>query len=157
MPSNAMSSSTIPSNAASLLARLCVALLFIPSGFAKIGGFTGLAGYIASKGVPLPELAAAIAIGAELGLGILVLIGFKTRWAALGLAVFVAVITPIFHNFWGVPVEQLMAQKQMFFKNVAILAGLLMLTAFGPGRWSLEGRRFSGLRTGLARSNQLQR
>jgi len=136
-----MNSSHIPAQAASLLARLCLALLFVPSGFAKIGGFGGLVGYIASKGVPLPELAAAIAIGAELGLGILVLIGLQTRWAAFGLAVFVAVITPIFHNFWGVPAEQVMIQKLMFFKNIAILAGLAMLAAFGPGRWSVDALR----------------
>ena len=139
-----MSSPRISFDTASLLARLCIAWLFVPSGFAKIGGFTGLAGYIASKGVPLPELAAALAVGAELGLGILVLVGFQTRWAALGLAVFVAVITPIFHNFWGVPAEQIMMQKLMFSKNVAIVGGLLMLAASGPGRWSAEGRASAG-------------
>jgi putative oxidoreductase len=126
------------SSASALLARLCIALLFVPSGWNKIGGFTGVAGYIGSKGVPLPELSAAIAIGAEFGLGLALLIGFKTRWAALGLAVFVAVITPIFHQFWAVPPEQVMLQQLMFFKNAGILGGLLMLAGFGGGRWSVD-------------------
>ena len=125
-------------NTATLLARVSMALLFVPSGFGKIAGFSRLAGYIASKGVPLPELGAALAIGAELGLGILLLLGFKTRWAALGLAIFVAVITPIFHNFWGVPPEQATLQQLMFYKNVGILGGLLLLVGTGSGRWSLD-------------------
>ena len=61
-----------------------------------------------------------------------------TPWAALGLAIFVAVITPLFHNFWGVAPAQAILQQQMFFKNVAILAGLLLLARFGGGRWSLD-------------------
>lgn len=125
-------------DATSFAARVCIALLFVPSGFAKLGGFAGLTGYIASKGVPLPELCAGIAVGAELGLGLLLLAGLKTRWAALGLAIFVAVITPLFHNFWGVAPAQATLQQQMFFKNVAMLAGLLLLARFGGGRWSLD-------------------
>ncbi len=123
-----------------LVGRALVAWLFIPAGFGKIAGFAGTAGYIASKGVPLPEVCAALAIVAELGLGLL-LVGWQARWAALGLAVFVAVITPIFHNYWGVPEAMAMMQKQAFYKNVAVLGGLLVLAAFGPGRLSLDGRR----------------
>jgi putative oxidoreductase len=128
-------------NAATLLGRLLLAWLFIPAGFSKIAGFAGVAGYIASKGVPLPEVCAAIAIAAELGLGILLLVGFQARWAALGLAIFVAVITPIFHNFWAMPEAQQMMQKQAFWKNLAVVGGLLFVFAFGPGGWSVDGRK----------------
>ena len=126
---------------AALIGRLLIAYLFVPSGFSKLMGFAGTAGYIASKGVPLPEVCAAIAIAAELGLGLLLLVGLKTRWAALGLAVFVLVITPIFHNYWAVPEAQLMAQKMNFFKNLAIAGGLLAFSAFGGGTFSVDGRR----------------
>lgn len=127
-------------NTFALIGRLLFALIFVPAGWSKIAGFSGVAGYIASKGVPLPEVCAAIAIAAELGLGLLVLVGWQTRWAALGLAIFVAVITPIFHNFWAVPEAQMMMQQQAFFKNLAIVGGLLVLSAFGPGAFSIEGR-----------------
>lgn len=127
-------------NTFALIGRLLFALIFVPAGWSKIAGFSGVAGYIASKGVPLPEVCAAIAIAAELGLGLLILVGWQTRWAALGLAVFVAVITPIFHNFWAVPEAQMMMQQQAFFKNLAIVGGLLVLSAFGPGAFSIEGR-----------------
>ena len=52
-------------NPLSLIGRVLLALLFVPSGFSKIGGFAGTVGFIASKGVPLPELAAAAAIGVD--------------------------------------------------------------------------------------------
>jgi putative oxidoreductase len=130
-------------NLMALVGRILIAVLFIPAGWGKIGGFAGTAGYIASKGIPLPEVAAAIAIVAEVGLGLLLVFGFKTRLAALGLAIFVAVITPMFHNYWAMPEAQVMMQKQAFFKNYAIVGGLLVLAAFGAGAFSLDGRRRS--------------
>ena len=128
-------------NPLSLLGRALIALLFIPAGFAKIGGFAGTVGYIASKGVPMPEVAAALAIGIELGLGVLLLVGFQTRWVALGIALFTLVITFIFHNYWAVPAAQMMMQQQAFFKNIAVIGGLLTIAAWGPGAWSLDGNR----------------
>ena len=128
-------------NPLSLIGRILLALLFIPSGFSKIGGFAATVGYIASKGVPLPELAAAAAIGVELGLGLLLLIGWQTRWAALGIALFTVVITFIFHNFWAVPAEQVVAQQQNFFKNMAAVGGLLTVAAWGAGAWSVDGNQ----------------
>ncbi len=119
----------------SLAGRLLLALLFIPAGFGKIGGFAATAGYAASKGVPLPELAIAIAIFVELGLGLLLLVGFQTRWAAFGMAFFTFVISFIFH-----PLSD-PSQAQSFFKNMAIVGGLLSVAAGGAGAWSLDARR----------------
>jgi putative oxidoreductase len=128
-------------DAMSLIGRILIALLYVPAGWGKITGFAGTVGYIASKGVPLPEVCAALAIGAELGLALLLLVGWKARWAGLGLAVFTFVISFIFHNYWAVPAEQVMAQSTNFFKNMAIAGGLLAFAAFGAGGWSLDGRR----------------
>ena len=128
-------------NPLSLIGRVLLALLFVPAGFSKIAGFAGTVGYIASKGVPLPELAAAAAIGVELGLGLLLLVGWQTRWAALGIAFFTLVITFIFHNFWAVPAAQMMQQQQAFFKNIAVVGGLLTVAAWGAGAWSFDGKR----------------
>lgn len=124
-----------------LIGRILLAWLFIPAGWGKIAGFAGTAGYIASKGLPMPEVLTALAIVAELGLGLLLLVGWQARWAALGLAIFVAVITPIFHNYWAMPEAQQMMQKQAFWKNLAVVGGLLVVAAFGPGRLSVEGRK----------------
>jgi len=128
-------------NAMALLGRALIALLFIPGGIGKLTGFAGTVGYIASKGVPLPEVCAVIAIVVELGLGILLLVGWQTRWAALGIAIFTVVITFIFHAFWNVPPEQVMMQKMNFFKNLAIAGGLYAFAAFGPGAWSVDAKQ----------------
>ena len=128
-------------NPLSLIGRVLLALLFVPAGFSKIGGFAGTVGYAAAKGVPFPELAIAIAVAVELGLGLLLLVGFQTRWAALGIALFTVVITFIFHNFWAVPAEQFMMQQLNFFKNMAIVGGLLTVAAWGAGAWSVDGIR----------------
>ena len=130
-------------NPLALIGRALLAGLFIPAGFSKLTGFAGTVGYIASKGVSMPELAAAAGVGVELGLGLLLLVGFQTRWAALGIALFTLVISCIFHNFWGVPAEQVMAQSQQFFKNMAIVGGLLTVAAWGAGAWSVDGARRS--------------
>ena len=132
---------TFLQNPLSLIGRILIALLFVPAGFGKIAGFAGTAGYIASKGVPFPELAAAAAVGVELGLGLLLLIGFQTRWAALGIALFTLVITFIFHNFWDAPAAQMVQQQQSFFKNIAVVGGLLTIAAWGAGAWSFDGQR----------------
>jgi putative oxidoreductase len=128
-------------NAFALIGRILVAVLFLPSGFGKIVGFTGAVGYIASKGVPLPEVCAAIAIFCEFFLCLALLVGWQARWAALGLAIFTLVISPIFHNYWAVPQAMVMIQKLNFFKNMAIAGGLLGFAAFGAGAYSVDGRR----------------
>jgi putative oxidoreductase len=123
---------------AALVGRILLAIVFIPAGFSKIGGFAGTAGYIASKGLPLPEVGAAIAIAVEIVAGVALLLGWKARWAALALAVFTLVASVFFHAFWSVPPEQHMTQYLMFVKNIGIVGGLLAIFAFGPGRMSVD-------------------
>lgn len=124
-----------------LIGRLLLALLFLPAGISKIGGFAGTVGYIASKGLPLPELGAVIAILVEVVGGLALIAGFGTRVAALVLALFTLAATVIFHNYWGVPADQAFVQQLMFFKNIAVVGGLLTLAAWGPGPLSLDARR----------------
>ena len=128
-------------NLASLLGRVLIAVLFVPSGFGKLLAFTGTAGYIASRGLPLPTLGAVIAVACELGLGLLVLFGYKTRISALLLAIFTVATGVFFHNYWAADAAHVMAQQINFYKNVAIAGGLLSFVAFGAGGWSLDGAR----------------
>ena len=121
-----------------LLGRILIALLFVPSGFGKIGGFEGTAGYIAQVGLPMPQMMAVGAIVVESGVGLAFLIGWKARWAALILAVFTLVAACIFHNFWSAPEAQMAMQKVHFLKNLAIGGGLLFAFVFGPGRLSID-------------------
>jgi putative oxidoreductase len=125
-------------NGTALIARIAMSVMFITSGFGKLTGFTETVQHIAEKSVPLPEVCAAIAVLIELGAGLAVLFGWKTRWAALAYVIFLIVITPIFHNFWTMEGAERMANNINFMKNVTILGGFLLLYAFGPGKYSFD-------------------
>ena len=127
-------------NPLALIGRILLALIFITSGFGKIAGFAGTAGYIASKGLPLASVVAALTIVVELGGGLAILFGFATRWAALALAVFSVLAGVIFHNYWAVPADQVMMQQINFWKNIAIAGGFLMVAAYGPGAISVDAK-----------------
>ena len=127
-------------SAAALIGRILIALIFVISGFMKIGGFSGVAGYIASKGLPMPEVLAALTVALELGGGILLVIGWKTRWAALAFFLWLIPTTLIFHKFWGIDAAQVQNQFNNFMKNVSIMGAMWMLMAFGPCPYSVDKR-----------------
>ena len=121
-----------------LLGRILIPALFIPAGWGKLMGFAGTVGYITSAGLPLPQVAAAVAVIVELGLGVLLLVGFKTRAVALVMAIFTVATAVFFHNYWAMPADQVMANRMNFFKNLAIAGGMLAFAAFGGGRFSVD-------------------
>lgn len=122
-----------------LAARILIALIFVLSGFGKISGFEGAVGYISSKGLPLPQLVAIGAIIVELGGGILLILGWKARWAAAAMLLFTAVAAVLFHNFWAVPPEQAQNQMIHFMKNISMMGGLLFVVVHGSGALSVDG------------------
>lgn len=131
-------------HAVALVARILLAAIFIQSGFGKITGFEGTVGYIASKGLPMPQLAAAGAIAVELVGGLLLVVGWQARWAAAAIFLFLIPTTYVFHNPAAVPADQVQMQSIQMMKNIAIAGGMLMVLAFGPGGWSLDGSRKAG-------------
>jgi putative oxidoreductase len=122
-----------------LAGRILIALIFVLSGFGKITGFEGTVGYIVSKELPLPQLAAIGAIIVELGGGILLVVGWKARCAAAAMFVFTALAALIFHDFWAVPADQAQNQMVHFMKNISILGGLLYVIVHGSGPLSVDG------------------
>jgi putative oxidoreductase len=126
-----------------LVGRILLGLIFVLSGFAKLSGFDGTAGYIGSKGLPLPQLLAALTIVVELGGGLALMAGFYTRQAVVALAGFSLLTAIVFHNFWAAPQAEQMMQQINFMKNLAIAGGMLVVAAFGPGRLSLDARRLA--------------
>jgi putative oxidoreductase len=133
VPGTAIMNNPTLTNGAMLIGRVFLALIFILSGFSKIGGYAGTAGYMESAGVP--GILLPLVILTELGGGLLILIGFQTRLVALALAGFTLVAALLFHNKLG---DQ--AQFINFMKNVSIAGGFLMLFAAGGGTWSMDGR-----------------
>ena len=120
--------------------RILLALIFIISGWGKITGFAGTAGYIASKGMPLPEVMAAGAIAVEFLGGLALLAGFKARWAALVIFLFLIPTTLIFHSPAGLTGQEAQGQMINLMKNLSIMGGMLMVFAFGPGKYSIDKR-----------------
>ena len=121
----------LPAAPGEFAGRTMLALIFILAGYAKIGAYDSNLAYMASVGVPGLLLPAVIAL--ELLGGIALVIGWQTRLAALGLAVFSIASAVLFH-------ANLADQMQfiMFFKNIAMAGGLLLLTVQPLGRWTLD-------------------
>jgi putative oxidoreductase len=68
----------------------------------------------------------------------MLVLGWRTRWAAVALAAFTLVSAFIFHAYWSVPADQVMNQQINFMKNMAIVGGLLFVLARGSGRYGLD-------------------
>jgi putative oxidoreductase len=127
-------------NALWLLGRILIGGIFVQSGLAKlmdIGGFTAL---LTASGLPEPAAAVLALIGAALEFagGLAVVLGFATRYAALGMVAFVIAATLISHRFWSLPPAERDAQMIQFAKNVAIIGGFLFVFVTGGGRYSLD-------------------
>lgn len=123
-----------------LLARILLMILFIMSGWSKLTGFSGTAGYLESLGVPAPMLAAAIAVIMEFFVAIAILVGFYTRPLAFLFVLFVLGTAFIGHDFWTMADAERAANITQFFKNMSIAGGLLLLGLTGPGKYSIDGR-----------------
>lgn len=128
-------------NPLALIGRILIAALFVPAGLQKLTGFAGTVGYAASVGMPLPQVGVAVALVVEIVGGLAFLLGWGTRWMALVLGFFTLVASFFFHNFWSVPPEAAMMQQLLFWKNIAVVGGLLGFAAHGAGDWSVDARK----------------
>lgn len=133
--------SNVLQNTFNLAARVLMAALFLPAGIGKLTGFAGTVGYISSVGLPLPAVGAALALVVEIVGSLALLAGFGTRIAAVVLAAFTLVASFFFHAYWSVPADQVFVTQLLFFKNIAVVGGLLAMAANGAGEWSLDARR----------------
>ena len=126
-------------NVLNLVGRLLIVALFLPAGLAKLGGFAGTVGYFTSLGLPAPSLAVVIAILVEVLGSIALILGYQTRFVALAMAIFTLVANIAGHAYWAVPAEQAFVTQLLFFKNIAVAGGLLVLSSVGAGKFSIEG------------------
>jgi putative oxidoreductase len=128
-----------------LIGRILLALIFVLSGIQKITNFSGTAGFMAMNGVPAVTLLLILSILVELGGGLAVVVGFQARWAAIVMFFFLIPVTLVFHvHGYQVAMQHnqlpmAVMQKINILKNISIEGGLLMLAAFGSGRYSIDG------------------
>jgi len=123
-----------------LVARIALAALFLVSALRSVAAFAGTAGYFGRLGVPLPEVMTWVVITVEILGAAMLIVGWRARLAAWGLAAFVVVATLLAHRFWAVDAAQYANQLNHFLKNLAVIGGLLLLAVHGPGRLALDRR-----------------
>jgi len=127
---------TSSNSLAILIGRVLLSIMFIVAGFGKLTAIGATAGWFGSIGLPVPTVTAVVVGLVELIGGLAILVGFKTRIAALVLAVFTVAATLIAHTNLADQVQQL-----FFLKNLAITGGFLALAAGGAGAYSIDARR----------------
>jgi putative oxidoreductase len=123
-----------------LVARILLVLLFVIFGWQKLTGFEATIAYFAKDGVPLPRLAAAIAVTMEFFVGVAIALGFATRPLALLLAFYTLATAILGHHFWNMSGAARMANEINFLKNASIIGGFLLLYVTGAGRYSLDSK-----------------
>jgi putative oxidoreductase len=134
--SNAGSGTASNAPAVMLAGRVLLSILFIIAGYSKLTAIGGTAGFFGSLGLPMPTATAVIVGLVEFFGGLAILLGFKTRIAAIVVAIFVLAATAVAHLDFSQAGNALMLQK-----NLAITGGLLLLAVLGAGPLSIDGRR----------------
>lgn len=135
------SAGTSARDAILLLSRVLLVVLFVLFGWQKLLGFAGTVNMMAGMHLPLPAVAAAIAVIMEFFVGVAIALGIFTRSLALLLALYTLATGFIGHHYWTMSGPAHAANMINFYKNVSIVGGLLLLSATGPGRYSLTGRK----------------
>ncbi|MDQ5847703.1 MAG: DoxX family protein [Pseudomonadota bacterium] len=121
-----------------LLGRIALGAIFVKSGLQKLLALSAFAASLAGRGVPQSETWALIGATVEFVGGVLILTGFKTRYASLLMILFVIVATGISHRFWEYAEAARRLQESQFFKNLSIIGGFLLLFVTGSGRFGLD-------------------
>jgi putative oxidoreductase len=122
----------------SLAGRIGMSAIFLIAGVGKIQNWSGTAAHMEAAGIPAASLLLPLTVVAEIGGGLALLVGWQTRWAALGLFLFLIPATLIFHHFWDLLDPEQSMQRIHFLKNLAIMGGLLEFSAMGAGGFSLD-------------------
>ena len=139
MLSHADSAAGTTGDALLLIGRILLGWLFLTTAWGKLsGGIDGFAGYLRALQVPAPDFFAWIGAVVEFVVGVTLILGLGTRYAALLCVLFLIVATALAHRYWEYPPAQMGAQKTNFLKNLAILGGALFLFVSGGGRFSID-------------------
>ncbi len=128
-------------NTLNLIGRILIAALFLPAGISKLTNFAGTAGYFTSLGIAAPTLTTGVVIAVEILGSLAILLGFRTAIASIGLAVFTLIASVIGHAYWAAPADQAFVAQLLFFKNIAVIGGLLALASAGSGKFGIDSTR----------------
>lgn len=121
-----------------LIGRICIAALFLWAAWGKLMGWEGTVAYMASHQMPAIWFFLPAAVFLQVVGSLLVLTGFKARWGAWMLILFIIPAALIFHDYWHLEGKARLTEQIMFMKDVGTLGGLLLLAAFGPGKYAFD-------------------
>jgi|SRR6476661_6410358 len=123
-----------------LIARLLISAIFVQGALGKILGWSGQASYMQSHQLSVKLIPAMLAIALVIeAVGVLCLIsGWRARAAALVMFLYLGLVSLLLHNFWAAQGLAAGGMQTQFLKNLGIMGGLLMIAAFGPGKWSVS-------------------
>jgi len=116
------------------IGRALMSVIFLLDGYGKIFEYRDVAAYMQDYGVS--RLLLPLAILTELGGGLSILFGLKTRWAAIALAGYAMLTAALFHYSFADADQAIHFQK-----NLAMAGGFVILAVFGPGGWSVDAWR----------------
>lgn len=128
----------------SFIGRLLIVYIFATSGLAKIVDWPGNVQYMSTRHLPLIPVLLVIAMLIEVLGSICLVTGLYARAAAFIMFLYLTAVTVLFHNYWAFSGMLAGTQETHFRKNLAIMGGLLMIAAQGPGKWAL-GRKSAKL------------
>ena len=121
-----------------LAARLFLATLFLIFGWRKVRDYPGTASQMVSDGLPMPELAAGVAIFMELPVAFAVAVGAFTRSSALLMVFYTLGTSLVEHRYWTVSGVDQLDKMESFYKNLSIMGGFLLLYITGAGKYSVD-------------------
>ena len=121
-----------------LAARLFLATLFLIFGWRKLRDYSGTVSQMVRDGVPMPVLAAAVAIFMELPVAFAVAVGAFTRPSAVLMALYTLGASLIEHRYWTMTGADQLASMEGFYKNLSIMGGFLLLYITGAGKYSID-------------------
>jgi len=127
---------------AQLIGRVLLAGVFVQAGYRKLfdGGIQGTIDNLANHGFPFSVPLGYAAAAGELIGGVMLILGFWTRFAAIAFFIYTAVLAAIFHNFWAMEAAQRAQQMAIFYFHLAIMGGMAYVATFGAGKISLDRR-----------------
>jgi len=123
--------------------RVIVGSMYLGAGIEKIPNWSSTLTKMRAEGMPFTELFLVAAIVMLIGGGLGVLLGFKTRFAALTLAVFTVPAMLIFNHFWSMEMPRAEDIQHLFFSNIVMLGACLFIAGTGPGAFALDNRSAS--------------
>jgi putative oxidoreductase len=124
--------------AAPLLGRILLALIFFLAGIAKLGDPARTVAMMVSHGIPLPHLLVFGAIAVEVVGGLMLMVGWHTRLAALVLFFYTLTLALIFHAYWTATGAEAATQHALFYGHLSMMGGMLYVFAYGPGPLSVD-------------------